>query len=155
MPTIKVKVSASNQNWLSYAGKGTTMDNSFVRKAFYLPPPKNANDKEWQEWVEKDEQRARIEKARFTRAFNKRNPPSIDSLPEMGVAKVNGTYKQVVAVGFSGNGTTQIEPIVEAQQELLVDSFRQDKTHKSAGTRKGRKSARRANRRLAKKSKYR
>lgn len=129
---------------------------TFVRQSFYVQPPKsNASAEEWEDWMEKDNMAARTAKAKFTRAANKAK--DFDALPDFHTAKVNGRYKQVIAVGFVGQGEDggSMEPIQSAQQELTIDEARKMILHKSGGTRKNRNKANRAKIRQARKAKYR
>ena len=132
---------------------------TFVRRGFYMNPPSaNASADDWFTWSEADEKAARVEKAKFTRQRN-RHTANVDTLSAFGVRKVNGVYKQVPAVGFTGSvegHNIQIEPAIEATQEVDIDTAKQRMnafTSRSFG--KGRSKMRRVKIRKARRAKYR
>lgn len=124
---------------------------TFVRKDFYINPPStNSNEEEWHKWFKEDNLKARIEKAKFTRASKSEN---INELPAFSTMKINGVYKQVPSVGFIDG---ILEPVIEAQQEIDIDKVRDglNRLHRPGGTRKFRNKSKRKFLRLVKKFKY-
>lgn len=101
---------------------------TFVRQSFYVPcPEKNANAEEWAAWQKADDAAARVAKAQFTKQRNK-TACDLDKMPELGLAKVNGRYKQVTLMGFEDGGENefgQAVPVVEAKQDNQVDYVKQ------------------------------
>jgi len=127
---------------------------SFIRKSFYInPPTKNSSAEDWANWVEADEREARKAKSRFTRSRNKAE--DVAELPHYSTRKVDGAYKQVVSIGFSGEG--EAGPTREARQEVNVDKARAILNTMTATSRsygRNRNKAKRERIRQARKAKY-
>lgn len=128
---------------------------SFVRQDFYLPPPnKGASREEWLEWLAKDDAAATQARRQFSKS---RKDKDVDTLPSMSVMKVGGVFKQVGHVGFVGDENhTRIEPVMEATQEVDVETARNRLnalSHRSHA--KGNHQGRREAIRQARKAKYR
>jgi hypothetical protein len=122
------------------------MDSTFVRKDFYIEPPKeDASPKEWAEWLKKDNRKAAAHKAAHTRTLEHAEAP--EGMQAVGMRKVGGVWRQAVAVGFSGdaeseNGCT-VEPIVESTQEQAAILHRMEQNRNVRGGKREGKSARR------------
>jgi hypothetical protein len=70
------------------------MDKIFVRRSFYLNPPrKNASFKEWKQWAAADEREARKAQYRFNRAY--KITQSIEATSEEPLKLIDGVYRQV------------------------------------------------------------
>lgn len=131
-------------------------DTTFVRKAFYVEPPRNASVEEWQEWLKKDTRKATAAKAKHSRLANKSALESGQvELPETSsTMKINGVYRQVTPIGFMGSaeeGTCTVEPIVSAAQEQEAILMRMEKNRNlrggSVNSKRERQKARRARKR--------
>lgn len=122
------------------------MDSTFIRKSFYIQPPsKDASAEEWAKWIKKDNRRAAAHKAQVTKSLAHADTP--EEYAAGTTRKVNGVWKQVPNVGFSGgNGEDEpgeAQPVEEATQERTAIVVRMEEyRHKRGGSRKG-KSARR------------
>lgn len=122
------------------------MDSTFVRKDFYIDPPaENADPKEWEEWLKKDQRKASAAKAAYTKSLEHSETP--EEFQSSSMRKVGGVWKQSIAVGFSGdaeseNGCT-VEPIVDSKQEQLAILARMEQNRNKRGGKKKGKSARR------------
>lgn len=125
------------------------MDSTFVRKDFYVAPPTTgASVEEWNNWLAEDRKQAISAKRRFTMS---QKASSLDA--DMSVRKVGGVYKQVVAIGFVGEGedSYHTEAIAKDDQEKdYILSTHEDKprglSHILAGNsiRKDRRNRRKA-----------
>jgi hypothetical protein len=130
------------------------MDSTFVRKAFYLEPPdKNAKPEAWDKWIKAESLKARAAKASFTRK------QAHSYMPQMGMSKIGGVWRQSVMVGLSGsadNETLTREILVDASQEKDIEVARQIESavHRRGGNRKNRNARRRAKARTRRKSKH-
>jgi hypothetical protein len=94
------------------------MDNTFVRKDFYVEPPaKDAPVEEWNNWLKKDNAKARAAKATFTKSQTQAELPEFAQ--GVSVRKVGGVYRQSTAIGFVGEGENNghLEPVVAPSQE--------------------------------------
>lgn len=132
-----------------------TMDKCFVRSSWYVDPPaKNATKEEWEQWLEADAKEAKAAKIRFARS---RKSQRLECTSDLSVAKINGVYRQVPALGFVEQGGGRLEPIVEAAQEQEVENIRQDVNafHRRGGSRQYRNKNKREQIRMARKAKYR
>jgi len=80
------------------------IDTSFVRKDFYVNPPKTgASREEWEAWLEADAKAAASAKRAHTRASKDQPRELPESLAQGIVTKVNGVYRQSCLVGFTGD----------------------------------------------------
>ena len=129
------------------------MDNTFIRKDFYIQPPaKDATPAEWAEWMKRDDRKAAAHKAQVTKSLEHADTP--DDLQESNMRKVGGVWKQVLAIGISGgdedNGYTA-EPMVQDQQEthIALVNMEQHRNKRGGNNRKGRNARKRANRKKA------
>ena len=133
------------------------MDNCFVRKDFYIDPPKEtATPKEWFEWAKKDDRKARAAKAAHTRSLEHSEVP--EEFQSGAMMKVGGVWRQSVAIGFSGDadseGGCNVQPIVESDQEKIAILHRLEMNrNKRGGTKSGKSARRRANRKANRKAK--
>ena len=93
------------------------MDNTFVRKDFYIQPPtKDAKPEEWTTWLAKDKAEAIKAKRAFTRTLAHAELP--DFAQGQSMRKINGVWKSTTAIGFVGDAETgHMEPTVEALQK--------------------------------------
>lgn len=95
------------------------MDNTFVRKDFYVDPPKaGASPEEWNTWLKKDKVAAAAAKRAFTKSQVHCDLP--DSAQGTSIRKVGGVWKQSTAIGIVGGGEEgegHLEPVVNANQE--------------------------------------
>jgi len=123
------------------------MDSTFVRKDFYIQPPeKDATPEEWAKWLKKDNRKAAAHKAAHTRSLVHEEVP--EEYQAGTTRKINGVWKQVPAVGFSGDGeeNVQVQPIVEDTQEQVAILKRMEQYRNiRGGTRKGKSARRHAN----------
>jgi len=96
------------------------MSTTFVRKDFYVEPPKEGSSiANWNKWLVKDEKAAIVAKRQFTRSLVPCDLP--ESAQESSLRRINGVWKQTTSIGLSGSisdGTATLEPIVEATQEI-------------------------------------
>jgi len=93
------------------------MDNTFVRKDFYInPPAKDASPEEWQKWLKKDKHAAIQARKAFNKTLAQAELP--DFAQGTSMRKVNGVWKQSTAIGFVGDAETggSLEPMVEENQ---------------------------------------
>lgn len=96
--------------------------NTFIRKSFYIDPPKNASEIEWHAWLKADDKKAAVDKMQHTKSLEHGN---IGDLPHFSTGTIkggDGVHRQAaMAIGFAGdfeNGNGQITPIQKATQEL-------------------------------------
>jgi len=125
------------------------MDTTFIRKAFYLPPPaKDANSETWEEWI-KAEGLTRTQKAGFCE-----NP----HLNQIGIVKLGGVHRQSVALwsGSTESGSLVREVAVQASQETDLENVCRmaDYTHKRGNVRRGRNKNKRAKRKARRKAQF-
>jgi hypothetical protein len=132
------------------------MDNTFVRKDFYISPPgQDASEKEWSEWLRADNRKAAVDKAQHTKRIQQSDLP--DEYQGNSIRRINGVWKQTTTVGLSGdfdspNGGA-MEPAVEPEQERLLYLHRLSENTRKRGTNtKGRSAARHRKRRQLKKA---
>jgi hypothetical protein len=93
------------------------MDNTFVRKDFYVEPPKkDASVEEWNSWLKKDKTAAAAAKRAFTKSQVQGDLP--DSAQPTAMRKINGVWKATTAIGFVGDVESgHLEPVVAENQE--------------------------------------
>lgn len=130
---------------------------SFVRKEFYLDPPaEGASEKEWQEWIRKDDAKARAAKAAHTKATQHEDMPD-HLVPTAMVRGPGGVWQQAYGVGFTGSaedGTLQGE-VIDHTKDTEVSAMAaqmESRRHKRGGSRAG-KAARQRRRRARRKAK--
>jgi hypothetical protein len=128
------------------------MESTFVRKDFYVAPPsENAAPSEWARWLKADRLKAAAAKRAWTKA---QKPAALEDRPDTAAAMVkrHGRWVQSVAIGFAGDfesGNGSLEPMVEAEQDNVVQLGRMELTRNKRGgsnTLKGKSARRRANR---------
>lgn len=129
------------------------MDNTFIRESFYLDPPKEgSSEKEWKDWINKDNRKAAAAKAKHTKSIQHEDVP--EEFQQSSILKSNGVWRQSTAIGFGGSfeeGEGRLERPVEADQEKVISIYRMENgRHKRGGTREGKSARRRANRRKRK-----
>ena len=97
---------------------------SFVRAEMYVDPPAiGASVEEWNSWLKKDKAEAIKAKRAFTRSCVPGEMPTVMS--DTILRKVNGRWKQVAAVGCTGDEDSySLEPMVAATQERSYDEAR-------------------------------
>jgi hypothetical protein len=128
------------------------MENCFVRKDFYIDPPsKDSSKEDWAKWIKKDDRKARAHKALYTRSFKQEDAP--DEYQAHTQRKIGGVWRQTSAIGFTGGDEehSNVEPIVESDQEKLA-ILRRMEEHRNVrgGSKKGKSARRRANRKARK-----
>lgn len=105
------------------------MDTTFVRKDFYIDPPKaDAKPEEWTEWLKRDNAKAIAAKRAFTKAQSREDMP--EAFQGTSIRKVGGVWKQSTSIGVVGGGEEgqgHLEPIVAATQENDTDIARWDR----------------------------
>lgn len=126
---------------------------TFVEKEFYCrPPEKDADPKEWEEWLLKEKRKRAAHKAAFTRSLKHEEMP--EEMQQTTQRKIGGVWRQVTPVGFNGSaedGDLTLEPTQDAQQNKLhvLKAWSQQGTKR--GTRsKGRHARRRRNKKRRK-----
>lgn len=125
---------------------------SFIRRSFYVEPPKaQSNPEEWNAWIKQDDMAAKQAKRAFTKSLKDYD---ISTMPSMSVRKINGRYQQVASLGFTENSSFA-EPIEEAPQEVSLAKAQENLNKLTSRTHgKGHKT-KRASIRAARKAKYR
>lgn len=95
---------------------------AFVRRDYYVEPPKSgASNDDWVAWLKADQAKARAHKAAWTKS---QKHAEIPETPRV-VSKIGGVYRQSALVGFVGGSEDhagQIEAVVEADQERVVEA---------------------------------
>lgn len=98
---------------------------SFVRKDFYIQPPKaDADPREWSAWLEADRKEAIKDRREYNKTIRPTERPEV--YQETTMRRINGVWRQSTAIGISGSpedGVT-LEPTVEATQERDYDRAR-------------------------------
>jgi hypothetical protein len=97
---------------------------TFVRAEMYVEPPaKGASVQEWKEWLKKDKAEAIKAKRAYTKSCAPGELPQ--AMSDTILRKVNGRWKQVAAVGCTGDENSySLEPMVDAIQERSYDEAR-------------------------------
>lgn len=128
------------------------MDSTFVRKDFYVTPPAaDASPEEWEQWIKRDDRKARAHKAAYTKSFEQLEAP--ESLQSV-TRKIGGVHRQVSPIAFVGGeeGSHDTDLFVEAQQDthIALIGMEQNRNRRGPGSRKGKSSRRHRNKKKRK-----
>jgi len=97
------------------------VDSSFVAPEFYIEPPSStATPDEWNAWLKAEKNKATAAKAAHTRSLKHADLPEVYQDGAIMLRGPDGTWRQSVAVGFSGDfssGQGNMEVLAPATQE--------------------------------------
>ena len=124
------------------------MENSFIRKDFYVDPSGNKTEADWKEWIKADDKKAAADKAAYTKSFEHTEAPEWMQ-PNTNTVGGDGVHRQAVGIGFTGSkedNTIAVERAVDADQEKVISLARMEAArNKRGGSRKGKSARRRKN----------
>jgi len=122
----------------------SVVDSNFVRKDFYLDPPKKgAPVEEWNAWLEADRKAAIQAKRAYTLSQVHGELPEF--LQPRTLSKVGGVYRQSAMVGFVGSAEKDnlaVEAAVDAEQGKRLTHEGMEANRHARGTQSGNRKAR-------------
>ena len=90
---------------------------------FYTSPPNTRDTKSWEDWLHSERKMEILARRKETREMIAGDIPQI--YQDTVLRKVNGTWKQVTAIGGTGDDCST-EIVTPATQELTIDQARRE-----------------------------